>query len=1060
MEDLNEIVQEFVIESRESLSQIESDLLSIEASGAEIDNDLVNKVFRAIHSVKGTAGFIGLRVIGQLAHSTENVLSLIRNKTLVPTTGVIGVLLGATDQLCQLINSVDESNEQDVTENVRKLDRIVAGEIPTGEQPVSPQAFEESAAVEAEQVIAEVVAAKPQMIAATGTSFVWNIDRQLIEDEKVAGKVVMEFQINFHEDREFNLDPENFQTRLMDTGVILDNTAPDQQTAQSPDTPAEKLIGQYLVSTVLTAEQFGIFWNGNGRIIQEYQGTTATKPMPLVIVEAKPKFNAAINTEINVEAKKAEVYPSETPLAPVKKAVFVPTVKEEPIVEHEPDVQEAPRSEHVHEQSQEHQKDDHPKAATGNRPNIDANIRVSVKVLDQLMNLAGELVLGRNQLLQTIANKDWRAVEAAGARLDQVTSDLQETIMQTRMQPIANVFSKFTRIVRDLSSTLGKECDLIIEGKEVELDKTIIEAIGDPLTHLIRNAVDHGIERPDVRLSKGKKGTGRILLRAYHQDGKVNISIADDGNGIDPVRLKKKAVEKGILTPEKAQAMTDREAINLIFHAGFSTADQVSAVSGRGVGMDVVKTNFEKLGGSVEIDTKIGAGTTFTVHLPLTLAIMPSLIVCSGAERYAVPQVNIAELVRVRAEEYQTMIQTVKNVEVLKLRGNILPLVRLTDVISPQIENEEQQQRATHVIVVESGHHKYGLIVDSLMDSEEIVVKPLGQHMKQCKCLAGATILGDGQVALILDVGGIANHVSLKSLSDIDENDEMNTSKAKDEEKLPILLIRNHPQEQFGVMMQIVARIERIRTDQIDTVAGQEILQYRGGTLPLLSLDKTINAKPRKETDRLYVVVFHANKREVGLVAPEIFDIATITTDIDSTTFQEPGVLGSLVINNVTTRLLDPYEIARKVHPEWFIERRSKNEEDGKLRVLLAEDSPFFRKKISQFLTSEGFEVTACEDGAIALDTINKSKKPFDLVVTDVEMPNMSGLMLTQKLRETPAFSNLPIIAVTSLADEENVQNGLRAGVTRYLVKLDRENLIQNIFEVISKTNKKLISRL
>jgi two-component system chemotaxis sensor kinase CheA len=1071
MEGMQEIVEEFVIESRESLSEIETDLLTIEADGAHANEELVNKVFRAVHSVKGTAGFIGLQVIGQLAHSIENVLSLVRNKSLVPTPGVIGVLLSSTDKLVQLINDVDHSNEVDVAFFVHKLDKIVAGEIPSDEHPriasAQGDATHEIAEVEeVEEEIQEEAAPAPSRVASsTDQTFIWMLDRAKIEAEKAAGRTIMEVRVDFMQDAEYYKNPSELVVRLGDTGSILETQFPDSQIPDLTASIPEKLLGCFLVSTVLTADQFNMFWQGPGRTLQVFQETSAQKMMPKV--ETPKAAPASTPTPVKaVEAPKPVAAPISTPVPVIaEKKPAAPAPKPTPAPEVKP-VAKAPETKPAKSASKsdttgehgEGEKEETGAKANAPRQQTDSNIRVSVKVLDQLMNLAGELVLSRNQLLQVIDTRDMRALEAAGARIDQVTSDLQETIMQTRMQPIANVFSKFTRIVRDLSASLGKECDLIIEGKEVELDKTIIETIGDPLTHLIRNAVDHGIESVEKRIAKGKKGGGKILLKAYHQDGKVNISISDDGAGIDAVRLRAKAIEKGILTPDKAAAMTDREAINLIFHAGFSMAEQISSVSGRGVGMDVVKTNFEKLGGSIEIDTKVGSGTTFTVHLPLTLAIMPSLIVNGGTDRFAIPQVNISELVRVRAEEHHSMIQRVKNVEVLKLRGIILPLVKLSQVINPvDIMAEpigDETPHATHIVIVETGHHKYGLVVDSLQDSEEIVVKPLGMHLKNCKCLAGATILGDGQVALILDVAGIAKNQELRSVEEIHEALDGESQNPANDEKMPILLIRNHPNEQFGVMMQIVARIERIRRDQIDTVANQEVLQYRGGTLPLLSLENTISARPRGNADRMYVIVFHANQREIGLIAPEIFDICTISSNVDSLTFQEPGILGSMVINNTTTRLLDPYEIARKSHPEWFVESHkvASVSNGNKPRILFAEDSAFFRKKITQFLDSEGFDVTICEDGEIAWQMLNKSNKPFNLVITDVEMPHMTGLQLCEKIRETPIFANLPVIAVTSLAEEKHVQDGINAGITKYLVKLDRENLIMNINEVLAQS--------
>jgi two-component system, chemotaxis family, sensor kinase CheA len=691
-----------------------------------------------------------------------------------------------------------------------------------------------------------------------------------------------------------------------------------------------------------------------------------------------------------------------------------------------------------------------------------------VAVLDQLMNLAGELVLGRNQLLQTIASNDSRMLELVGTRLNQVTSELQETIMRTRMQPVGNVFNKFTRIVRDLSNMLNKQCNLVIEGQEVELDKTIIEAIGDPLTHLIRNSVDHGVELPEARKQKGKPETGTVYLRAYHQDGKVNIAIKDDGAGIDADKLKVKAIEKGILTEDKAASMSDAEALRLIFAPGFSTAEQISAVSGRGVGMDVVKTNFERLGGSVDIDTVLGKGTTITVRLPLTLAIVPSLIVRAGNQRLAVPQTNICELVRIRQGDETRHIERLRNSEVLRLRGRLLPLVRLTRVLdNPDVETTvdtaepaSASAAAINIIVVEAGNLRYGLVVDGLHDSEEIVVKPLGRHMSDVHILAGATVLGDGQVALILDISGVAAKVGLTT-TDEAEDASANADSSDNQETITTLLFTNHPSEQFAIPMNSVSRIERILIEQLDSIGGQEVLQYRDRTLPLISVEKTITAKSREEQTRLYVVVFQAGSREVGLIAPCILDICNIPSELDTHTFQETGVLGSLVLNGNATRVIDAYDLAADQHPEWFAATtksavphatKSNAPEHGATpRILLAEDSSFFRAKVKSFLEQLGTEVIGCEDGSLAWEELQTSTEPFAIVVTDIEMPNMNGFELCERIKSDDRFKHLPVIALTSLASDENVQRGRIVGVDEYLIKLDRDKLVMTVTSMLAE---------
>ncbi len=864
-----ELLAEFVTESRDHLAQVEGQLLEIEAGGANIDVDLVNNVFRGIHSIKGAAGFLGLTTVNKLAHSLENVLGLMRNRELTPTSAMIDVMLRAADALTQLINETESSNEADVSAHVVALDEIYA----------SPNAG-----------------------------------------------------------------------------------AHDGVTRGQPDElPSVKAGAAALQETANTSP-------------------AATRLSP----------PGATSPEGTAAASNAAAASAET------------------------------------------------------------SIRVQVGVLDSLMNLAGELVLGRNQLIQTLTTDAHFGIEAVAARLDQVTTELQEAIMRTRMQPIGAVFTKFPRVVRDLSAKLGKQCDVVMDGKDVDVDKTILEAIGDPLTHLVRNSIDHGIERPEARVAAGKTPVGTVHLRAYHEAGKVRIDVADDGGGIDPARLKQKALEKGVISAEQAARMGDREATRLIFHPGFSTAEKITDVSGRGVGMDVVRTNIEKLGGTVDIESAPGQGTCIQITLPLTLAIIPSLIIQSGDERFAIPQVNISELVRLRREEIATRLDRVKSAEVLRLRGSLLPLVRLRDVLgfaAPTApDGPGDAQATTHIIVVESGQQRFGIVVDALHDSEEIVVKPLGRHIKNAPCLSGATILGDGHVALILDVAGIAAHQNIGSAHEAAAVDKGEETIHGDDESQSVLLFTNHPKDHFAVSMDVVARIERIRVDQIDSVGGQELVQYRDASVPLLRLENVISARPAEPQNWVYVIVFTINGKEVGLIAPRLEDIRRVSTRVDTDTFQMPGVQGSLVLSQQTTRLVDLFAIAQLAHPEWFAENPKPRAERGQAPVvLLAEDSTFFRKQVKAMVEERGYVVVDCEDGLVAWERLVNEDLEIDAVITDIEMPNLNGFDLCLRIKQSAKWGRVPVIALTSLAGASDKQRGIEAGIDDYQIKMDREKLLASL---------------
>lgn len=896
MED-NELLADFVVEANEHLSDIENQFLAIEEAAPNVDVGLVNEVFRAIHSIKGAAGFLGLRTVNDLAHNLENVLNMMRNEELTPTSAIVDDMLKGADALKQLIEDVENSNGADVGAHIAALERIAAAAMDIGNEPVE----------------AVAVAAEPEAVV----------------EEPVAEPT----------------------------------------------------------------------------------------PAPAAGVPSDEELEAAINAKL-AEKKAAQAAKAAAPA-------------ETPAVNPAP----APPAASVEENS-------------GNKATPEAQIRVAVGVLDSLMNLAGELVLSRNQLLQAVSTEEKNGLEAISARLDQITSELQEAIMQTRMQQIGTVFGRFPRVVRDLSSKLGKQCDLVIEGKEVEVDKTIVEAIGDPLTHLVRNSCDHGIESPEKRLAAGKPAKGTIQLKACYQAGKVRIEIQDDGGGIDPEKLKAKALQKGVITPEQAENMGERDALRLIFAPGFSTAAEVTDVSGRGVGMDVVRTNIAKLGGTVDVESEVGKGSNIVVTLPLTLAIIPSLIVQVGRDRFAIPQVNIAELVRVRESERDSKLGRVKDAEVLRLRGQLLPLVRLRETLGCEAAEGPIQGNATgatNIIVVDTGQTRFGLVVDALHDSEEIVVKPLGRHHKNCRKLAGATILGDGHVALILDIAGIAGDENLRSDEELSEKGAAAAAAAAEsEDRQSLLFFKNNEKDAFVVPMDIIARIERVRVDQIDSVGGQEVLQYRNTTLPLMRLESCVSAGPGDFAESVYIVVYEVRGREVGLVAPMLEDIRDVPVNVDTVTFREPGVIGSLVHNERTVRLIDLFELTQMSHPEWFAADQGPDLNDEALPplILLAEDSGFFRTQVKNIFEEKGYRVVDCEDGQLAWDELDSERERFDLIVTDIEMPVMNGFELCERVKNDPRFSSLPVIALTSLAGSADVQHGMEVGIDDYQIKMDRDKLL------------------
>jgi two-component system chemotaxis sensor kinase CheA len=552
----------------------------------------------------------------------------------------------------------------------------------------------------------------------------------------------------------------------------------------------------------------------------------------------------------------------------------------------------------------------------------DSTVRVNVGLLDKVMNLVGELVLARNQVLQFANCTKDTGFLAASQRLSLITTELQAGVMKTRMQPIGNIWSQFPRTVRDVALGCGKEVNIEMEGKETELDKTIIEAIKDPLTHLVRNSVDHGIELPAERVRWGKDRAGRLTLRAFHEGGQVNIEISDDGAGLNVERIYQKAVERGLITAEQAARMTEREVFNLIFLPGFSTAEKVTNVSGRGVGMDVVKTNVERIGGTVGLQSILGRGTTVRVKIPLTLAIIPALIVTCSGDRYAIPQVSLLELVRLGVEEVGKGIELVHGAPVYRLRGRLLPLVYLNRELRLATEARPATESAVNIVVLRAEARQFGLVVDQINDTEEIVVKPLRKQLKTVKIFAGSTIMGDGRVALILDVLGLAQHANVVT----ETRDRALTEKALGVTgaaagRETFLLFAGPGDSRMAIPLSAVARLEEFPVAQVEMSGSQWVTQYRGKIMPLIRLKAVLErgnelpmlpAPPALDLGPIQVLVLNHDGHCFGLVVERILDIVEDRADVRSAA-NRAAVLYSVVIGNRVTELLDIPAILRGV---------------------------------------------------------------------------------------------------------------------------------------------------
>ncbi len=542
----------------------------------------------------------------------------------------------------------------------------------------------------------------------------------------------------------------------------------------------------------------------------------------------------------------------------------------------------------------------------------ETNIRVDVELLDKLMNQVGELVLARNQILQHTSNCDNNTLLAAIHRLNHITTELQEGVMQTRMQQIGHLWNKMPRMVRDVAAQCGKEVHVEMDGQHTELDKTLLEAIKDPLTHLVRNAIDHGLESPQERQEAGKPAEGTLLLRAYHESGQVNIEISDNGRGMNLARIKSKAIERALATEQQLARMSERELLSLIFLPGFSTASAVTNVSGRGVGMDVVKTNIEKIGGSIDIQSTPGQGTTVKLKVPLTLAIIPALIIRCNNDRYAIPQVNLMELIRLEHDQIAHQMEHLHGTFVYRLRGRLLPLVDLRQVLNLPPRSEHGQ--ALHIVVLQADEQTFGLVVDSIDDTEEIVVKPLAKALKSLGCYAGATIMGDGYVALILDAfglaqrGGLTQNIGLRQAA-LDSEAEEEARRKERENNEQLLLFKLSQDERMAIPLAEVSRLEEFAPSRLERVGTRQVVQYRGQLLPLVDLTRVFGGHdPRTDQEPLSVVVYNHRGRNIGVIVGQILDIVEDALDV-CLDASRPGIRTTAVVQGRATEIVDIQDV-------------------------------------------------------------------------------------------------------------------------------------------------------
>ena len=907
---MDDLLREFLTETSESLDTVDNQLVRFEQDPG--DAKILDNIFRLVHTIKGTCGFLGLPRLEALAHAGETLMGKFRDGMPVKAEAVT-LILSSIDRIKEILAGLEatetepEGTDEDLIEQLHAM--AEGGSHATDE-----------AAAEAPAPV-PVVAAPP-----------------------VQPAVIQEIA----------------------KGTLVD------QVLERPLRPGEVSLDDL------------------ERAFRE----TETETAPAPVAAAKP---AAAEPAAAPAAKEVKARPAKKVAAPEAADVEV--------------------ADKIANQS----------------------IRVNVDTLEHLMTMVSELVLTRNQLLEISRRNEDTEFKVPLQRLSNVTAELQEGVMKTRMQPIGNAWQKLPRIVRDLSGELGKQIELEMHGADTELDRQVLDLIKDPLTHMVRNSADHGLETPAERLASGKGEQGTIRLSAYHEGGHIIICIADNGRGLNTERIKAKALQNGLVTEAELEKMTEAQVHKFIFAPGFSTAASVTSVSGRGVGMDVVRTNIDQIGGTIDIKSVAGEGSSVTIKIPLTLAIVSALIVEAGGDRFAIPQLSVVELVRARANS-EHRIERIKDTAVLRLRNKLLPLMHLKKLLKIDDGSSSDPENG-FIVVTQVGSQTFGIVVDGVFHTEEIVVKPMSTKLRHIDMFSGNTILGDGAVIMIIDPNGIAKALGAAGSASHEIADENLASHASSGEQLTSLLVfRAGSSQPKAVPLGLVTRLEEIATDKIELSNGRYMVQYREQLMPLVQMNgvsvQTSGSQP--------ILVFADDGRSMGLVVDEIIDIVEERLHIEVAGSQD-GILGSAVIKGQATEVIDVGHFLPMAFADWFARKEMRPSMTAQ-SVLLVDDSAFFRNMLAPVLKAAGYRVRVAPNAQEGLSAL-RSGQSFDVVLTDIEMPDMNGFEFAEVIRADQHLNQMPIIALSSMVSPAAIERGRQAGFHDYVAKFDRPGLIAALKE-------------
>ncbi|MGY4366463.1 two-component system chemotaxis sensor kinase CheA [Bradyrhizobium sp. LB1.3] len=919
---MDDLLREFLTETGESLDTVDNQLVKFEQ---EPNNaKILDNIFRLVHTIKGTCGFLGLPRLEALAHAGETLMGKFRDG--MPVTGqAVTVILSSIDRIKEILAGLEATEAEPEGTDRDLIDKLEAM---------------------VEHGMAAGVAAAPVAEAPP-----------LVPEAPVAVEAAPT------------------------SGVLAD------QTLERPLRLGEVSLDE---------------------LERAFRETAIEAPAPAPVAKAEVK---------------AEPAPAVEAPAPVAKETAKETAKD---TAKDAKAKPAPKKSGADETASE-----------GDRI-ANQSIRVNVDTLEHLMTMVSELVLTRNQLLEISRRNEDTEFKVPLQRLSNVTAELQEGVMKTRMQPIGNAWQKLPRIVRDLSGELGKQIELEMHGADTELDRQVLDLIKDPLTHMVRNSADHGLETPAERLAGGKGEQGTIRLSAYHEGGHIIICIADNGRGLNTDRIKAKAISSGLATEAELEKMSEAQIHKFIFAPGFSTAAAITSVSGRGVGMDVVRTNIDQIGGTIDIKSVAGEGSSVTIKIPLTLAIVSALIVEAAGDRFAIPQLAVVELVRARANS-EHRIERIKDTAVLRLRNKLLPLIHLKKLLKID-DGAVSDPENGFIVVTQVGSQTFGIVVDGVFHTEEIVVKPMSTKLRHIDMFSGNTILGDGAVIMIIDPNGIAKALGAAGASAHDMANENGAHHiGTGEQTTSLLVFRAGSSQPKAVPLGLVTRLEELPADKIEFSNGRYMVQYREQLMPLVAMESVTIASQGAQP----ILVFSDDGRSMGLVVDEIIDIVEERLNIEVGGSSQ-GILGSAVIKGQATEVIDVGHFLPMAFADWFTRKEMKPSLHSQ-SVLLVDDSAFFRNMLAPVLKAAGYRVRTAPTAQEGLAALRA--QTFDVVLTDIEMPDMNGFEFAEVIRSDSNLGAMPIIGLSALVSPAAIERGRQAGFHDYVAKFDRPGLIAALKE-------------